>query len=371
MRLGLLGGGQLARMLALAAHPLGIEVSFLDPSAEACAAPVARQVLGDWDDEALLDSLARQVDVISFEFENVPSRALEYLAAGCQVWPPALALTSGQDRLLEKRLFDELGIPVAPYAAVASLEELEDAVARIGLPAMLKSRRQGYDGKGQALVRDAAEAKVAWRALGERPCLLESLVAFEREVSIIAVRSQSGEIRAYAVSENLHRQGILIESIARPDDPVQAVAEAYVGRLLTRLDYVGVLALELFQVPGQALGQASGQTQPQLLANEFAPRVHNSGHWTQEGAETSQFENHVRAVCGLPLGSTQTLGWSAMHNCIGQMPDAAQVLAIPGAHLHDYAKLARPGRKLGHINLRARDPEALAQAQERLRRLCR
>lgn len=365
MRLGLLGGGQLARMLALAAHPLGIEISFIDPASEACAASVARQLQGDWDDEAVLNSLAQQVDVVSFEFENVPSRALEYLAAGCQVWPPALALTSGQDRLLEKQLFDELGIPVAPYVAVASLDELKAAMEQIGLPAMLKSRRQGYDGKGQALLRDAVEAQAAWAALGERPCLLERMVAFEREVSIIAVRSQAGEIRAYSLSENLHRQGILIESIARHQDPMQGLAEDYVGRLLTRLGYVGVLALELFQISGQP------SSQPRLLANEFAPRVHNSGHWTLEGAETSQFENHVRAVCGLPLGATQALGWSAMHNCIGRMPEAAQVLAIPGAHLHDYAKHARPGRKLGHINLRARGPEELAQAQEHLRRLCR
>lgn len=357
LRLGLLGGGQLAQMLALAAHPLGIKTSFIDPSAEACASPVARQIQGDWTDRALLDHLARTVDVVSFEFENVPDEALAYLADLCPAWPPVAALSSGQDRLQEKRLFGELGIAVAAYHPVESLAQLEAALAEIGLPAILKTRRQGYDGKGQALIRDASQAESAWKSVGERPCLLERLVPFEREVSIIAVRGQSGEIRCYPLTQNRHEQGILIESIARPGDPMQAQAEAAIRPLLERLNYVGVLALELFEAKGQ------------LLANEFAPRVHNSGHWTQNGTACSQFENHVRAVCGLPLGDTSARGSSAMYNCIGQMPDPARVLAIPGAHLHDYGKAPRPGRKLGHVNLNCESPEQLAEAQTQLRPL--
>lgn len=357
--LGLLGGGQLARMLALAAHPLGIRTSFIDPSSEACAAAVASQLRGDWTERPLLDRLAGEVDVISFEFENVPDEALAYLAGRCPVWPPAIALSSGQDRLLEKQLFGELGIAVPDYRPVASLAELKAAMADIGLPAILKTRRQGYDGKGQALIPDVAQTESAWQAVGERPCLLERLVPFEREVSIIAVRSQSGEVRCYPLTENRHQQGILIQSIARPQDPMQAQAEAIISRLLERLDYVGVLALELFESQGR------------LLANEFAPRVHNSGHWTQNGAQTCQFENHVRAICGLPLGDTSAINQSAMYNCIGQMPDLAQVLAIPGAHLHDYGKAPRPGRKLGHVNLNCESPQALVEAQQRLEPLLR
>lgn len=356
-RLGLLGGGQLAQMLALAAQPLGISTNFIDPSPDACAASVAGQLQGAWNDQSLLEALAKHTDVISFEFENVPTEALEYLASRHPIWPPPIALSSGQDRLLEKQLFDDLEIDVTPYRPVSGLEEINDAIRDLRLPAILKTRRQGYDGKGQALIRTQAQIAAAWQSLGERPCLLESLVDFEREVSIIAVRTESGEIRCWPLTENRHQQGILIESIARQNDPMQKLAEAYIKRLLEHLGYVGVLALELFESQGQ------------LLANEFAPRVHNSGHWTQNGAETCQFENHVRAVFGLPLGSTRPIGHAAMFNCIGQMPDRAQVLSIPGAHLHDYGKAPRPGRKLGHVNLRADSPEALAEAMARLRPL--
>lgn len=357
LRLGLLGGGQLAQMLALAAHPLGIRTSFIDPATEACASPVARQIQGDWTNRAMLDRLAQEVDVVSFEFENVPNEALAYLAGLCPAWPPVAALSAGQDRLLEKQLFGELGIAAAEFRQVESLQQLETALTEIGLPAILKTRRQGYDGKGQAVIRDMNQTESAWKAVGERPCLLERLIAFEREVSIIAVRGQNGEIRCYPLTQNRHEQGILIESIAKPDDPMQAQAEAAIRPLLERLGYVGVLALELFEAQGQ------------LLANEFAPRVHNSGHWTQNGTACSQFENHVRAVCGLPLGNTSAKNYSAMYNCIGQMPNPTQVLAIPGTHLHDYGKAPRPGRKLGHVNLNCENPEQLTEAQAQLRPL--
>ncbi|MEO5342361.1 MAG: 5-(carboxyamino)imidazole ribonucleotide synthase [Gammaproteobacteria bacterium SHHR-1] len=350
MRIGVLGGGQLAQMLALAGHPLGLRLEFIDPSAEACAASVAVQHQAAFDDLEALLRLAERVDCITYEFENVPSRSLEFLAPRCTVYPPLAALALGQDRLQENSLFRQLDIATPDFVAIDGLDDLQRGMDQIGLPALLKIRREGYDGKGQAVIRQPQDAAAAWAAIGQRAAILEALVPFEREVSIIAARHPGGEVRCYPLTENTHRQGILSRSIARPDDPMQPLAEEYIGRLLERLDYVGVLALELFQLGDR------------LLANEFAPRVHNSGHWTLNGAETSQFENHLRAVAGLPLGSPRALGPSAMLNCIGRMPPAAEVLTIEGAHLHDYGKQGRPGRKLGHINLSAPDGAALEQA---------
>jgi 5-(carboxyamino)imidazole ribonucleotide synthase len=355
MKIGVLGGGQLAQMLALAGHPLGLRLEFIDPSAEACAAALALQHQAAFDDPEALARLAERVDCVTYEFENVPSRSLEFLAPRCAVYPPLAALALGQDRLQENSLFRQLDIATPDFLPIDSLDDLQRAIGQLGLPALLKIRREGYDGKGQAVIRQPQDAAAAWAAIGQRAAILEAFVPFEREVSIIAARSQTGEVRCYPLTENTHRQGILFRSIARPGDPMQPLAEEYIGRLLRQLDYVGVLALELFQLGDQ------------LLANEFAPRVHNSGHWTLHGAETSQFENHLRAVAGLPLGSTRALCPSAMLNCIGRMPPAAEVLTIEGAHLHDYGKQERPGRKLGHINLTAPDDagldRALAQAE--------
>jgi 5-(carboxyamino)imidazole ribonucleotide synthase len=354
---GVLGGGQLARMLALAGHPLGIRVRFLDPAEDACAAPVADGLQGEFDDRALLDRLAAGADVITYEFENVPLASVEYLAGQLPVHPSPAALAAAQDRLAEKTLFRELGIDTPRFQAVASLDELTAAVAEVGLPAVLKTRRLGYDGKGQALLRSGDELAGAWADIGGVAAIVESLVPFERELSVIAARGRRGKIAYYPVSENTHRDGILRLSLSRPEDPMQARAEQYLGRLLEHFDYVGVLALELFQVGGR------------LLANEFAPRVHNTGHWTIEGAETSQFENHLRAVLGLGLGATGPIGQAAMLNCIGAMPSAEQVLAIPEAHLHDYGKAPRTGRKVGHLSLRPEDAQRRRRLVEQLQRL--
>ncbi|WP_303906879.1 5-(carboxyamino)imidazole ribonucleotide synthase [Thiohalomonas denitrificans] len=356
MKVGIIGGGQLARMLALAGHPLGIETIVLDPAFDACAGAVTRQLRGAYDDRNQLKALADDVDVITYEFENVPEQALQSLADLASVYPSPNALATGRDRLREKTLLSmTLGIPTAPFAAVDSREELESAAADIGLPAVLKTRTLGYDGKGQYVLRGIEDIDAAWGQLGSVPLVLEGFVEFEREVSIIAVRSRNGEIRCYPLIENVHTDGILRLSHCRPGDPQQATAEDYIGRLLDSLGYVGVIALELFQADDR------------LLANEMAPRVHNSGHLTIEGAETSQFENHLRAICGLPLGQTTPVGYSAMLNLIGDLPDPAAVLAVPGAHFHAYGKAAREGRKVGHITVRAENTTELERRMENVR----
>ncbi len=349
MRVGILGAGQLARMLALAGYPLGLRFAFLDPAKESCAADLGEHFCGAYDDEALLDRFAASVDLITYEFENVPVACVEYLAQRSTVFPPALALETAQDRLHEKTLFQELGITTPPFRAVDTLEGLRHAVAKIGLPAVLKTRRMGYDGKGQYVLRSVDDIDRAWQLLGGVPLILEGFVAFQREASIIAVRARTGEIRYYPLSENIHRNGILHLSRCREGDAMQQKAEGYIQQILEQLDYVGVLALELFQ---------DGDT---LIANEIAPRVHNSGHWTIEGAETSQFENHLRAVCGLPLGSTAALGHAAMLNFIATLPPRDAVLGIPDAHLHYYGKAERAGRKVGHATVRSSSGERMEQ----------
>jgi 5-(carboxyamino)imidazole ribonucleotide synthase len=268
------------------------------------------------------------------------------------VYPPPAALEVSQDRFDEKRFFERLGIATPPFATVASRAELDAAVARIGLPAVIKTRRFGYDGKGQMVLRSMADVEHAWEALGAAQLILEGLVPFERELSILAVRAKDGDTRFWPLVENEHRGGILRLSIPESDawtPELQARAEVAAKSVLVALDYVGVLAIELFLKDGE------------LLANEMAPRVHNSGHWTIEGAETSQFENHVRAILGLPLGSTRMVGRSAMINVIGKLPPKERVLAVPGAHLHAYGKDTTPGRKLGHVTIRAFSREELAQ----------
>lgn len=354
---GVVGAGQLARMLALAGLPLGLRFVFLDPSKGACAAALGEHLRGDFDDREQLARLAERADLVTYEFESVPEASIELLAERLGVFPDATALGVARDRLHEKSLFRELGIPTAPFAEVHCRSDLDEAVTTIGLPAVLKTRTLGYDGKGQAVLREASDIESAWSELGGVPLIVEGFVDFQREVSMLCVRSRGGEIAFYPPVENVHRDGILRVSRSRPGDPCEALAQKYAQRLLDRLDYVGVLALELFQ------------SDELLLANEMAPRVHNSGHWTIEGAETSQFENHLRAILGHPLGDTTAVGHAAMVNFVGELPDPAQVLAIAGAHLHLYDKEPRPGRKIGHATVRANDASTLDAALQQLLRL--
>lgn len=354
MIVGIVGGGQLARMLGQAALPLGLRVLFLDPAHDACAAPPGEHLRGAYDDRELLGRLAAHTNVATYEFENTPEESIEFLSRHVTVYPDIRALATSRDRLREKTLFLKLGIPTPVFAAVNSFHELKQAVGSVGLPAILKTRTLGYDGKGQFVIRRTEDIELAWSRLGGTPLILEELVDFRREVSSIAVRSLNGETAFYPLTENLHRDGVLRTSLSRPGDPLESQAQSYAERLLRHLDYVGVLTLELFQVGDE------------LQANEMAPRVHNSGHWTIEGAETSQFENHLRAILGLSLGGTAAMGHAAMVNFIGQLPDPAQVLAVPGAHLHVYAKAPRPGRKLGHATVLTHDKHELQASIYRL-----
>lgn len=354
--IGILGGGQLARMLALAGAPLGQRFLVVDGAADACAGQVAPLLQADWRDFDALQKFAEQIDVATFDFENVPADTAHWLTEHTQVFPNPSALATAQDRLVEKKLFRDVGLDTPDFAAIDSHADLAVAVKQIGLPAVLKTRRLGYDGKGQFLLRETADVDRAWKALGGVPLILEAFVPFGREVSIIAVRSRSGEFRHYPITRNWHRDGILSASLAPLDDvlEIEPRAVAHARSLAERLDYVGVFALELF-VHGD-----------RLLGNEMAPRVHNSGHWTIEGTACSQFENHVRAVVGLPLGDTSALGCSVMLNWIGELPDARVVLSEPRAHWHDYGKSSRPGRKVGHATICANDP---AEMSERLVRI--
>jgi 5-(carboxyamino)imidazole ribonucleotide synthase len=357
MKVGVLGGGQLGRMLALAGYPLGLRFRFLDPAPEAPVEELAELVVGRFDDLDVLQRFPEGLDVVTFEFENVSVEAVRHLARTVPVYPPARALEVSQDRLAEKKLFLSLGITPAPFAAVESPAELEEAVRAIGLPAVLKTRRLGYDGKGQCVLQHPADVEKGWRTLGGVPLVLEGFVAFDRELSQIAVRGRDGSVELYPLVENHHRDGILRLTLAPAPNTTPALqqqAGEAIRRVMAELDYVGVLAIEFFQ-KGDA-----------LLANEMAPRVHNSGHWTIEGARTSQFENHLRAVLGWPLGPAESVAHCAMINLIGSLPDPPAVLAVPGAHLHFYGKKPRPGRKVGHATLWA---ETAEQVNERLVRL--
>ncbi len=350
--IGVLGAGQLGRMLALAGYPLGLRFELYDESEDAPAGDVAKLTVGEWNDAAALDALAGRVDLVTYEFENVPVAAATRLAERVPVFPPPKALDVAQDRLREKTLFRQLDIGTAPFMPVDTRDDLARSVEGIGLPAVLKTRTQGYDGKGQCMLRRPADLDEAFAALGGRPLILEGFVPFTRELSILSARSASGQTSFWPLVENVHREGILRLSVAPAEDDGRRLNEAAVGiatKVLEALSYVGVLAIELFQHDGR------------LLANEMAPRVHNSGHWTIEGAVTSQFENHLRAVCGLPLGATAPVGHAAMINLIGETPEPAKILGIPGAHLHLYGKPARPGRKLGHITLVEPDRSILFQ----------
>ena len=339
MRIGIIGAGQLGQMLGYAARDLNVECCFVDPSDSPPAADCGEVIQRPFDDHDALAELAATCDVVTYEFENVPVEALHLIDSKVAVYPPADALRHSQDRLDEKRLFDRLDIPLPGYRTVDSREDIDTAIDDLSLPLVIKTRRLGYDGKGQFVIRERGDIDRAWQALGGNSLIAEQWINFDYEVSIIGARNADGEIVIYPLSRNVHEGGILRTSRSPVDAPALADrAETYMRRLLGHLDYVGVLALELFVLDDD------------LLANEFAPRVHNSGHWTIEGA-ASQFENHLRAVMNLPLGSTASIGHTGMVNLIGKIPDAIRALGT--GVLHDYGKAPRPGRKLGHVTVTA------------------
>lgn len=354
---GILGGGQLARMLALAGHPLGLRFRVFDPSPQPPAAVVAEHVRAAWNDREALARFCDGLAVATFELEGVAAATARAVEARVPLHPSPRALDATRDRLGEKEFARSLDIATAPFARVDTASAVGAALARVGTPAILKSRSEGYDGRGQSLVRSADEAREAFERGGRRPALLEGLVPFRRELSLLAVRDRRGRTAWYPLVENQHRGGILHRSeapAAAVSPALEAEAHEIAGRVLTALDYVGVITFELFDVGER------------LLLNEIAPRVHNSGHWTIEGAVTSQFENHVRAVAGLPLGSCRTRCASVLRNILGRLPDAASVLAVPGAHLHLYGKEPREGRKLGHVTITADDDASLAERERQV-----
>lgn len=352
MMVGVLGAGQLGRMLALAGVPMGLRFRFLDHTPGAPASVLGAQVVAEFEDGTALDRFSEGLDVCTLEFENVPVGAVEDVARRVPVFPGALALATAQDRLLEKECFSRLGIATTRYCVVSTRADLDAAVRDVGLPAVLKSRRMGYDGKGQAMVRNASPRALdeAWNAVDRRECLLEEFVAFEYEASMIGVRARDGSCVFYPLTRNHHAEGILRWSVAPCDDPSGTLArEAREAcrNILEHLGYVGTLAVEFFVRSGR------------LVANEMAPRVHNSGHWTIEGSACSQFENHLRAVCGLALGDPAPCVPSAMVNLIGHHPPLNVLALLPGARVHLYGKEARAGRKLGHVTITDPDPSNL------------
>ena len=354
-KVGVLGGGQLGRMMGLAGIPLGLEFVFLDPSSDACATAAGDLVQADFSDEQAARELSALVDVVTFDFENVPAATARALQENCLVYPSPDALGAGQDRLAEKELLTSLGIEVAPYHVVSSRTDLLAGLEKVGYPAVLKTRRLGYDGKGQAVLRDQEDLERAWQKLGDFDLVLEAFVPFQAECSLVAVRGLDGEIRTWPMARNVHSNGILVLSMPGAfDEALQSLATRKMKALLEQFDYRGVRTIEFFLADGK------------LLANEFAPRVHNSGHWSIDGAVCSQFENHVRAVASMPLGETSMTGHSVMFNWIGEMPDRERAMKIPGLHWHDYGKSPRPGRKIGHATLTASGEDELKRNAGRL-----
>ncbi len=372
--IGILGGGQLGMMLAQAALPLGYRCVFLEDNAD-CPASLYGQVFSS----AQLDDFIAAADVFTLEFENTPTETVEKLAklsADKQkqgMFPPPIALDIAQDRLKEKQLFNDLNIATVPFLAVSSLSELKQACESLGLPIVLKTSRGGYDGKGQYVIKQEADIKLAWQDLKDAvsgkgsltatpaPLIAEGFASFSREVSIIAARGQDGSVRCYDLVENHHHQGILAKTQAPAigTSHLFAQAKASMTTLMNHLDYVGVMAVELF-VTKDSRGHDA------LLANEIAPRVHNSGHWSIEGAITSQFENHIRAVVGLPLGDTDNVHPAIMVNVLGQYPDISATAAIDGVHYHSYHKEERDNRKIAHITLMPNDVADLEPALAKL-----
>jgi len=355
LRIGVLGGGQLGRMLGLAGIPLGFSFLFLDPAPDACAAATGDLLEAPFDDIPAARDLAGKVDLATFDFENVPEASAQALAEICPLFPGSNALGASQDRRVEKDLLVRLGTRVPPYHLVSSRTDLLEGLEAVGYPAVLKTRRFGYDGKGQSVLRDAEDLERAWQQLGDSPLILEAFVPFEAECSLIGVRARDGETRFWPLTRNVHADGVLALSLPGVFDvSLQEQAEQIMIRLMEHLDYTGVLTMEFFLRGGE------------LLFNEFAPRVHNSGHWTIDGAHCSQFENHLRAISGLPLGGTGMVTHSLMFNWIGRMPPLARALGITGLHWHDYGKQARPGRKIGHATLTADSPGELRERAGRL-----
>jgi 5-(carboxyamino)imidazole ribonucleotide synthase len=349
LRIGILGAGQLALMLAQASAELDLDVVCAGQPGD-CAEQVAELKVVDLDDIGQVAAFAAGVDKVTIESENIDAHVLE----GLNLYPNARAVGIAQDRLIEKRFFNDCGIGTALFAPVETLDDLKRAIDVTGLPAILKTRRMGYDGKGQVRLHSADHAAAAWTDVGEVACILEGMVDFSVEVSLIAARAISGEIVFYPLIRNHHRDGVLRTSIAPfVDEQLQHQAETYMTKLLETLEYVGVLAVEFFVVNGK------------LLANEMAPRVHNSGHWTIEGAQTSQFENHLRAIAGMPLGGTESRP-TVMLNCIGTMPSEHETAAFPNLFRHDYGKEPRPGRKVGHLTVPASETAAITEWQRRL-----
>ncbi|MGH7020796.1 MAG: 5-(carboxyamino)imidazole ribonucleotide synthase [Brevundimonas sp.] len=343
--LGILGGGQLGRMLSQAASRLGFDVVILDPEPDCPAARVSRaQITAPYDDPDALQALGRLCDVVTFEFENVPASSVETLAeAGALVAPGPTALAVAQDRVDEKTYLNAVGAPTVDFAAVTTLDDLTAAIARLGLPALLKTRREGYDGKGQVWIRDAADTEAAFDAIGRRPAVLEAAAVFNRELSVIAARGHDSAIAVYPLGENIHANSVLKTTLAPAvvDTATQARAHEIAAAVLDGLDYVGVMGIELFDM-GDGM----------LLVNEVAPRVHNTGHWTQDGCVCDQFEQHIRAIAGWPLGPTEAHARIEMTNLLGDEVDQWRALAAePNARLHLYGKHeARAGRKMAHVN---------------------
>ncbi len=343
--IGVLGGGQLGRMTALAAARLGFDVAILTPGANDPASRVAaRTIVAPYDDPAALAELVAIADVVTFEFENVPASVVERLIGlGVEVAPGPRALATAQDRVVEKSFFRDNGVPTVDFVAIAAAADIAPALGRLGAPALLKTRREGYDGKGQAWVKSAAEADEAWARIGAAPAILEARAPFVRELSVIAARGRDGSIAAYPLAENRHENGVLRLSIAPAEVSTATAgqARAIAATVLEKLDYVGVLGVELFEL-----------VDGRLLVNEFAPRVHNSGHWTLDACEVDQFEQHVRAVAGWPLGPTEPFAAVEMQNLLGEEAnDWARFAAEPNARIWLYGKAeAAPGRKMGHVN---------------------
>ncbi len=360
-RIGVLGGGQLGQMLGLAAMKLEIECVFYDPATDAPARVAGRHIAAAWDDQVALEGFAREVDVITFEFENVPSETLAFLGKFRPVWPRVRSLELTCDRIREKEFLRASGVPVQPFAPISNNAELDLALAAVGPHGVLKTRSLGYDGKGQRVVKAAHELAPAWEALHCAPCIYEAFVPFDREVSVLATRAADGSAVVYPVIENLHTHGILFRSIAPAliSTELAQAAERYARRVLEALDHVGTLALEMFVADNT------------LIANEIAPRVHNSGHWTIDGARTSQFENHIRAVAGLPLADAGMNEFAAMVNLVGGIPETSEILGIEGTFVHLYGKAPRAGRKVGHINVVAPTRATLLERLVEVERIAR
>ena len=361
MRIGSLGGGQLSQMMALAGHPIGIEVSCYDTAADLSASHGGSITAGAWNDIDKVRAWASTCDVITYEWENVPAELVADLSTIKPVRPAVKALATAQDRWSEKRMLTALQIPVAPFRLCQNEDDLKTAIKELGPDVVVKTRTGGYDGKGQVVIRSGSSISPAVEMMNELGLVVEQMIPFDFEASIIAARSVSGGVATYPPTLNTHHLGILRTSVVDTGLSHHQANEAseFVRKIVEELDYVGVIALEMFSVGGR------------LLANEIAPRVHNSGHWTIEGAETSQFENHLRAVAGLPLGSTAARCPAAMINIIGKAPNVMEILSVAGASLHTYQKAPREGRKLGHVTVTAPDSATLAQRMQAVQRCLR